>query len=155
TSFLREVPLRDEQAVHEELDRAGGQAVGVHRVAAGEGVDLEPVVRGLRVQDRDCRGEALRRHSRRVPVDLDRVIVVGGVDDDAVGLAVAGGAAEGAGEVDVHAADVGAAQVVDGDEVGAAEGVEVDQLDAVRVHRDAGDVAGESEPVAVRRQLDL
>src|SRR5205807_7679041 len=101
------------------------------------------------------RGKTLRRHLRRVPADLDRVVACGGVDDDAVGLAVAGGAAEGAGEVDVHAADVGDSEVVDGDEVGAAEGVEVDQLDAVRVHRDAGDVAGESEPVAVRRQPDL
>ena len=51
---------------------------------------------------------------------------VGAVDDDAVGLAVAGGAAGGACEVDVHARDVGAGEVVDGDDVGAAEGVEVD-----------------------------
>src|SRR5436190_6717768 len=107
------------------------------------------------MEDRDQRVKTLRRHFRRVPADLDRVVVVGGVDDDAVGLAVTGGAAERAGEVDVYVADVGAAQVVDGDEVGAAESVEVDPLDAVGIHRDGGDVAGESEPVAVRRRLDL
>src|SRR5439155_9284588 len=74
---------------------------------------------------------------------------------DAVGLAVTGSAAERAGEVDVYAADVGAAQVVDGDEVGAAESVEVDPLDAVGVHRDGGDVTCELQPIPVRRQLDL
>jgi hypothetical protein len=42
-----EVPLRDESAVHEELDRTGGQPAGVHGVVAREGVDLEPVVGGL------------------------------------------------------------------------------------------------------------
>src|SRR6266516_1278778 len=47
------------------------------------------------------------------------------------------------------------AQVVDGDNVGAAEGVEVDALDAGGVHRDAGDVAREPEAGAVRRQVDL
>src|SRR6478672_7987442 len=149
------VPLRDEHAVHEELDCTGGQAAGVDRVRSREGVDLEPVVCGLRVEDPDQGDKTLRRHFRRVPEDPDRVVVVGGVDDDAVGLAVTGGATERAGEVDVHVSDVGAAQVVHGDEVGAAESVEVDPLDAGGVHRDAGDVAGESEPVAVRRQLDL
>ena len=54
----------------------------------------------------------------------------------------------------MHAADVGAAQVVDGDEVGAAEGVEVDPLDAGGVHRDVAGIAEELEPVSVRGQVD-
>ena len=58
--------------------------------------------------------------------DVDDVVAVGAVDDDGVGLAVAGGAADRAGEVDVDLRHVGAAQVVDGDGVGAAQGVEVD-----------------------------
>ncbi len=53
------------------------------------------------------------------------------------------------------ARDVGAGQVVDRDRVGAAERVEVDSLDAVRVHRDVPRVAEEPQPVAVRRQVDL
>ena len=64
-------------------------------------------------------------------------------------------AAERAGEVDVDAGDVGAGQVVDGDGVGAAEGVDVDRLDAGGVHRDAADVAENVEPVAVGGQADL
>ena len=59
-----------------------------------------------------------------------------------VGLAVAGGAAQRARQIDVDIVDVGAAEVVDRDEVGAAERVEVDLLDAVRVHRDGGDARG-------------
>ena len=40
--------------------------------------------------------------------------------------------------------DAGAGQVVDGDGVGAAQGGEVDPLDAVEVHGDVADVAGEA-----------
>ena len=40
--------------------------------------------------------------------------------------------------------DVGAGQVVDGDGVGAAEGGDVDLLDAVDVHGDVADVAGQA-----------
>ena len=61
-----------------------------------------------------------------------------------VGRAVAGAAAGGAGRSRLTSVDVGAGQVVDGDGVGAAEGVEVDLLDAVEVHDDVADVAGEA-----------
>src|SRR5438552_14841276 len=101
------------------------------------------------MEDRNQGGKTLRRHFRRVPADLDRVVVVGGVDDDAVGLAVAGGAAQGAGEVDVDAVDVGPSEVVDVDEVGTAEGVEVDPLDAGGVHRDVARGTDEIEAVAI------
>ena len=40
-------------------------------------------------------------------------------------------------------------------DVGAAERVEVDPLDALRVHRDVSLSAEEPEPVTVRRQVDL
>ena len=56
--------------------------------------------------------------------------------------------------VEVHGADAGSRQIVDGQDVGAAERVDVDPLDAGRVHRDRADVAEEPEPVAVRRQVD-
>src|SRR5205085_9516693 len=100
-------------------------------------------------------GESALLHAARVSVHVDRVVAVGGVDDDAVDLTVARRAAEGAGEVDVHAADAGAAQIVDRDDVGAAEGVEVDALDAVGVHRDVGGATDELELASVGRQLDL
>src|SRR5207247_5882500 len=83
-----------------------------------------------------------------------RVVAVGAVDDDAVGLAVAAGPPEGGREVDVHAGDVGAAQVADGDEIGAAEGVEVDPLDAGGVHRDIAGSADGRQPTSVRGQSE-
>ena len=92
---------------------------------------------------------------RGVAADGDRVVAVGAVDDDAVGLAVAGAAAGCAGEVGVDVADVGAGEVVDGDRVGAAERVEVDRLDAVGVHGDVADVAEEPQPVSVGGQVDV
>src|SRR5207245_7648445 len=85
---------------------------------------------------------------------VGRVVAVGAVDDDAVGLAVAGGAAEGVGEVDVDACDVGAGEVVDGELVGLAEGVVVDVFDAVGVHGDVAGVAEEGEVVAVGGEGD-
>src|SRR5262249_20443859 len=58
-------------------------------------------------------------------------------------------------QVQVDFGDVGAGQVVDGDGVGAALGVEVDLLDAHEVHRHAGHVAGEKYPRAVGRDVDV
>ena len=53
------------------------------------------------------------------------------------------------GQVGGHVDDVGPGQVVDGEVVGAAEGLGVDRLDVVQVHRDVADVAGEPHPAAV------
>ncbi len=91
---------------------------------------------------------------RCVPGDVHHVVgALRSFDGDGVGRAVAH--AGGRGEVEVDLRHVGSRQVVDGDCVGAAEGVEVDALDAGGVHGDVGDVAGEPEAVAVRRQVDL
>ncbi len=49
----------------------------------------------------------------------------------------------------------GAGQILDGDGVGAAQGVELDLLDAVQVHGDVADIAGEPHVIAVRRDVDL
>ena len=91
-------------AVFDELDRTGGQAGGVHGVGAREGVELEPVVGDLRMEDLNGRGETGGLHAVSVSTDVDRVVAGGAVDDDAVSLAVAGRSAEGACEVDVHSA---------------------------------------------------
>src|SRR5262245_65465630 len=69
--------------------------------------------------------------------------------------AVPDDSAEAAGEIDVHTGDVGSGQVVDRDQIGSAECVEVDPLDAGRVHRDVRLDTEEAEPVPVRRQIDL
>ena len=92
--------------------------------------------------------------ARGVSADSDRVLAGGAVDDDRRSAASPVTAQE-AGEIDVHASDVGSGQVVDRDEVRPAEGVEVDPLDAGRVHGDVGLGAEEPEPVSVRRQVDL
>ena len=79
----------------------------------------------------------------------------GAVDDDGVGRPVALAAARRRRQVEVDLRDGGAGQVVDGDGVGAAQGVELDVLDAVEVHGDVGDVAGEPHAAAVGRDVDL
>ena len=112
-------------------------------------------LRTFRVEDLDRRGQATLLHGCGVAVDVDRIVAVGSVDDDAVGLAVACDAAESSGEIDVHAADVSSRQVVDCHDVGTAECVEVDSLHARGVHRDVARVAEELEPLPVRRQSDV
>ena len=117
-------------------DRLSREVGRRDRVVAVETVDGERVDRVL-VLDRHPRGQAGQRDARGVSAHVDGVVALGAVDDDAVGRAVAGDAAERAGEVGVDGADIGAGEVVDRDRVGTAERVEVDRLDAVGVHRDA------------------
>src|SRR5207249_4929389 len=93
------------------------------------------------------------RDAGRVALDQDVVVAVGGVDGDGVGLVVA--AAQRAGQVEVDLGEVGAAHVADGDVVDAAPGVEVDALDAARVHGNGGDIAGEPHPAAVGPDADV
>src|SRR3954454_97479 len=81
------------------------------------------------------------------------VVACRAVDGDRVGRAVA--AAGAAGEVDRGLLDAASAEVADGDAVGAAECPELDALDAVQVHGDVGDVAGEQGVRAVRADVDL
>src|SRR5262249_30763391 len=71
------------------------------------------------------------------------------------GLAVPGGAADGSGQVHVDPGRIDAGQVVDGDGVGAAEGVDGDGVDAAEVHRAAVEVAGDLDPSAVGREVEL
>ena len=132
----RMCPLRDECAVHEELDCTGSQSGWVDAVRARERVDLESVAHAFGVKDPDRRRKAARLDATGVPGDCDCVVAVGPVDNDAVAAPVSCATADGASQVDIHARHVGSGQVVDGDRVRAAERVEVDLLDAGGVHRD-------------------
>src|SRR5260370_6169688 len=60
-----------------------------------------------------------------------------------------------ASEVDGDLIDAGAGQVANRDVVDAAEGREVDVLDAVQIHGDVGNVAGEPYVAAIGRDVDL
>src|SRR5215216_305116 len=114
-----ELGLWNGHAVHEELDRFGGQTISDDAVSAIEGVDLEPVIRELRMQDLDRRGKTAHLHNIRVSADVDRVVAVGAVDDDAVRGPVAGPGS--ALEIELQGHEIGSRQVADIDEVGSAE----------------------------------
>src|SRR5262249_31846932 len=116
------------------------------------GVDDQPVVGRLCAGDVYPGGQTEDVNAARVAGDHDHVVAGGTVDDDGVGLAVAAGRAR---QVEVDPRHAGAGQVVDGDRVGATEGGDVHLLDAVGVHDHVGDVAGEAQPGAVGRQVDL
>src|SRR5258708_36281402 len=96
----------------------------------------------LEVRDCHLSGKTRYRDHPVVVGDGDDIIGIGRIDDDRIDLTVAAGAADLSSEVDIDLADGGPRQVVDGNVVRAAQGVEVDRFDAIEVHRDCGDVAG-------------
>ena len=87
---------------------------------------------------------------RRAPVVAGHgrdVVAVRAGGDDVVGGSVGA-------ERDAERGQVGAADVVGDEPVGAAERGRVDPLDAVEVHHDVADVAGEPHAPAVRRHVE-
>ena len=112
-------------AFEELADRPRREAGRGDGVVAADTQDEELVGR-LLMLDRDLCVEAGHGDAGRVAGCGDRIVQGSAGHDDAVGLAVTRDAAERAREVDVEVLDVGAAEVVDRDRVGAAERVEVD-----------------------------
>ena len=93
-------------------------------------------------------GTANQRH-------IDVVPGVGAIDDHGIELAVAGRAADHAGQIDGDQPDIGPGQIVDGRLVCAAQGIELDGLDIVEVHRDVAEVAEEQRPPAVGCDVEV
>src|SRR5262249_47333795 len=133
-------------AVQGQLDHVGLQSRGVEGVVAAEPVDHELVVGYLGARHTDEGRQPHHGEAGAGPQDLDGVVPAGAVDDDGVRRAVAGPGAGGAGQVEVHLGDAGAGEVADGDGIDAAPGGEIDLLDAIDVHDDGADVAGEAKP---------
>src|SRR3954471_16922004 len=122
-------------------------------VATAERVEPQDVVGHLAAGDRGLGRQTGRHHLRARAVDVDALGLVAAVERDRVGGAVA--VPVEAGKVDVGRLQAGAGEVADGDVVGAAEGAEVRLLDAVEVHGDGGDVAGDAYARAVGRDVDV
>src|SRR6185436_20054678 len=83
----------------------------------------------------------------------DDIVARSSIDDDLILRAIRG--VRSTCQIDVDLRDIGAGEIVDGDLVGPAQGGEVDVLDIVQVHRDAGDVAGKEGPLAVGGDVDF
>ena len=138
-------------AVGRELDGVGRQAGSVDRVVAGQGVDHQ-AIGGLGAADVDLGGQSEDGNAGRIAGDHT-------TSSPLVPLTMTVSAwpsprPKPAGEVDVDS-PVSAAQVVDGDRVGAAQGVEVDPLHVVEVHRDVAEVAGEPDPPAIGGDVEV
>src|SRR5262249_43240978 len=134
---------------------ASGQPGGAHDVVPTPRLDDQLIQGPLRAGDVDLRVQTGHGVTGASAANLDLVGGVGAVDDDGIHRVVAGAASRRRSEVKVDLRDVGATEVADGDHVGAAQGVEVDSLDAVEVHRHAADIAGEAHVAAVGRDVDL
>src|SRR5262249_35412258 len=126
---------------------------GEHRVFGRQRHGREGIVAGATGDDerigclRGADGDELRQTGDRQRAALaqhvDVVVALGAVDGHAVGREVAGAAAGRRCQVNGDLHHAGAGKIVDRDGVGAAQGVELDVLDAIDVHGDVADVAGE------------
>ena len=142
-------------AIDRETDDAGRKAGSIDDVVAGTALDDEFVVGALGAGNGNRCGQAGDRDRASRSRHLYVVAAVGAVYGHAIGRAVACAAAGRAREVDRHLRDAGTGEVADRDVVGTAESVEIDVLDAVEIHRDVGDVAGELHPAVVGRDTDV
>ena len=161
------------RAVEDDLDRvvaaravvAGGvgalAAVERDRHAAGDahgrGEGVVPAEAGdddrverLAAADDGLRGQPVDRQRCSRVAELHAVAVVGAVDEHGVDRAVGGPPRLG-----VDGLRRRSVEIAHGDRVGAAEGADVDGLDAVGVLGDVGDVAVRCSAVAVGREIDV
>ena len=133
-------------AVNGEAYDTGRKAGGIDDVVAAEGLDGELVVDAFCAGKRDRRRQAGYTDRTSRSIHLNIVVAGGTIDGHAIGLAVAHIAARCPREVDRDLGDAGTGEVADRDVVGTAEGGELDVLDAVEIHGDVADVAGERSP---------
>src|SRR5205823_4393688 len=157
----------DAVEVHRDVADVAGEpdATAVGRdselLQVGSAIEYTRVTTGLRMQgfaaiagvpDEGVVPIAHPDHVAAGAADEHVVAAVGAVDDDGVGLAVA--VARGAIEVHVEFNKVSSALVVV-DALSLHDALPIfGRLDAVEVHRDVADVAGEPEPTAVGRDLE-
>src|SRR5262249_46661794 len=142
-------------AVDREVDLAGLERRGVDGIAAGAPVDDQRVVVRVGAVDRHLRRQSVDDDRRPAADDADLVVAGGAVDGHGVRLAVAHSAAGRRCEVDGDLRHVGSGEVVDGDAVGTAQGVNLDVLDTVEIHGDVAAVAGGSPPLAIGGDVHL
>ena len=88
--------------------------------------------------DVDLRRQPDHRHAGRCGDDIDLIAGAGPVDGHLIGRTVV------CAEIERHLGHIAASEVVDGDFVGAAQGVDLDVLDVVEVHGDVADVADQA-----------
>ena len=139
-----DVDLLGAGGAHRDAAAAGERQRGPVRreataIAAVEPLNWSTVAAEAVHRDRDGRGLAPARVTSRRAGDGCSTVAAGH-RDQVVGVRAVGDHLVGWPSVprSTLTSDVGSGEVVDGDHVGAAERVDVDPLDAVRVHRDVG-----------------
>ena len=103
----------------------------------------------LRAADGDELRQTGDRQRAALALHLDDVVALGTLDGHAVGREVADAAAGRRCQVDGDLRHACSREIVDRDVVGTTQGVELDVLDAIDVHGDVGNVAGEPHAAAV------
>src|SRR5262249_18380842 len=140
-------------AVDREIDLAGIERRSVDNVVAGAAADHERVVGGLGAGDCHLRRQSVDDHRCAAAGDIDAVVAGGAVDGHAVGRSVALAASQRSRQIDGDLRHAGSGEIVDRDGVDVAPGIELDVLDAVEVHGDVADVAGQQRALAVGRDV--
>src|SRR5262245_31426994 len=127
-----------------ETDDTRQQGGRIDRVIAVAAVDSQKVA-GFRVVDVDLGRQPSHCNTGRCGDDIDLVAAVGPVDGHLIGRHVVRA------QIDRHLHHIGPGEVVNGDFVGTAQGVELDVLDVVEVHGDGADIAHQAHPAVIGR----
>src|SRR5262249_18200243 len=139
-------------AVDGQPDHIGRQAARVNRVIAIAALDREQIA-GLGIGKCHLLREPGHGDGGAHVGDADLVVAARAVYGHRVGRAVAG--ALSIAEMARHLRHAGAGEVADGDVVRPAPRGELNLLDAVEVHDDAADVAGEPHALTIGLDVDL
>src|SRR6185503_17050193 len=129
---------------------ARGNRAAVDDVRTGRALH-DDAIAGFGGRDPHLRAEATDEHVRAAGAERDVVGAGATVHRHRVVRRVAGRGGGRRGEIDAHAARVGAAQITHVDVVGAPQCVEIEALDVVQVHGDVGDVPEKAHAPAVGR----
>src|SRR6185295_4251782 len=117
-------------------------------------VDNHADVRTFRTLDLHLRLQAGDHEGGASADDVNDFAATRAVDDHVIGCTVARPGPAARREVDINLRNVGIAQVIDGDGVGAPESHELNVLDIVEIHADAGNIAGEQRVPALGGDVD-
>src|SRR5262249_7298196 len=128
-----------------------GAAIDHGRVATSTAFDDDAIV-GFRIGNRDACGKTGDIDGPTRRSYGDRVVAYRSIGDQLISRTVAAATVRPKDEVDLS--ETGAAHIVDGDDIDAAQRAKRNRLDAVQVHGDAGNVAGEADASAIRRNVD-
>ena len=136
-------------------DGAGRQSGSLNHIISGQSTDGQLIDAGIDAKEVHRGGKAHDSDPSCVSDNRGDIVSIGPVNDDGIRLGIARAGFGNGRQVQIDCLDVGPREVVNGNHIGAAPGIELDEFNFVAVHDDAADVTGETQTRAVGREVDV